>query len=150
TWGETGVAKVAARFESRCPFPTRFHCYRTGLGAENLEMFEALTRKGGGIFNCFSKADLPEAALAHRQECLQVERVSFEGGPAASDVVVAGRQAAVYPGGELVVAARTKGTGRTRLVIEGKYLGRKMVQEYSLDITGKGELAPRGWAEIAV
>jgi uncharacterized protein YfaP (DUF2135 family) len=150
TWGEADVATVVARFEARCPYPTRFHCYRTGLGAENLELFDALTRRGGGIFNCFTEADLPAAAVAHRRQCLQVEHVSLEGGPDASDVLVAGRRAAVYPGGELIVAARLKGTGRTKLVIEGTFLGRKVVQVYALDADGKGELAPRGWAEIAV
>jgi hypothetical protein len=73
-----------------------------------------------------------------------------EGGPAASDVLVAGRRAAVYPGGDLVVAARMKGTGPTRIVVQGRYQGRKIVQEYPVEITGTGELAPRGWAEIAV
>jgi von Willebrand factor type A domain/Vault protein inter-alpha-trypsin domain len=52
TWGNQDVTSLAARFERRSPFLTRFHCYRTGLGAENLELFETLTRKGGGIFNC--------------------------------------------------------------------------------------------------
>jgi hypothetical protein len=43
-----------------------------------------------------------------------------------------------------------KGTGPTRIVVEGQYQGRKVVQEYPVEITGTGELAPRGWAEIAV
>ena len=60
-----------SRASSRtCPFATRFHCYRTGLGADNLELFEALTRRGGGIFNCFTEADLAAAAVAHRQPVL--------------------------------------------------------------------------------
>src|SRR5262249_14521838 len=53
TWGEREVGPLVGRFEARCPFATRFHCYRTGLGAENLELFEALTRRGGGTFNCY-------------------------------------------------------------------------------------------------
>jgi hypothetical protein len=150
TWGEDNIASLVARFRRDCPFPTRFHCYRTGLGAENLELFEALTRTGGGVFNCFGEADLPAAARAHRRQCMQVERVAFKGGPAARDVLVAGRRAAVYPGGDLIVAARVKGAGRTKLVVEGTFLGRKLVQEFPLRITGAGELAPRGWGEIAV
>ncbi len=150
TWGEADVPTLAARFEGRSQMACRFHCYRTGLGAENLELFEALARKGGGIFNCFTPADLPAAAKAHRQQCLQVEKVSLDGGPAASDLLVAGRRAAVYPGGELIVAARLAGPGTIRLVVEGTFLGRKVVQVYQLDAKGDGELAPRGWAEIAV
>jgi hypothetical protein len=150
TWGETDAAALAARFESRCGFPCRFHCYRTGLAADNLELFEALTRKGGGIFNCFTEADLAAAAKAHRRECLQVERVHLEGGPAARDVLVAGRRAAVYPGGELIVAARMAGAGRAKIVLEGTFRGKRVVQEYPVEVVDKGELAPRGWAEIAV
>src|SRR5262249_17322067 len=86
----------------------------------------------------------------HRQQCLQVERVRLEGGPAASDVLVAGRKAAVYPGGELIVAAKLNRTGRTKVVVEGTFLGKRFVQEYPVEVTGSGELAPRGWAEIAV
>jgi hypothetical protein len=150
TWGDSDVASLIARFESRCPFATRFHCYRTGIGADNQELFDALTRRGGGVFNCFSEADLAAAAGAHRQQCLQVERVHFVGGPAVSDVLVAGRKAAVYPGGELIVAGRAEETGRSQLVVEGSFLGKKFVQEYPVEIAGSSELAARGWAETAV
>jgi hypothetical protein len=150
TWGESEVAPLVARFENRCPFATHFYCYRTGLGAENDELYEALTRRGGAIFNCFSEDDLPAAARAHQSECLQIERVNLVGGPTATDLLVGGRKAAVYPDGELVVATRVSGTGRARLVIEGVFQGQKVLQEYPLEITGAGELAPRGWAEVAV
>jgi hypothetical protein len=150
TWGETDVNTIAARFESRCLGPTRVHCYRTGLGADNLELFEALTRKGGGIFACYTEADLPATALAHRRQCWQIERVRFAGGPVVSDVLVAGRQAAVYPGGELIVAGRFQGTGKTQLLVEGRFQGQKFVQEYPVEVSAAGELASRGWAEIAV
>ena len=155
TWGADDVATLTARFEKRCPFSTRFHCYRTGLGAENLELFEALTRQGGGIFNCFGEADLATAAAAHRHHCLKVERVRFKDGPGASDVLVAGRRAAVYPGGELIVAARLAGTGKTRIVVEGKFQGKPLVQEFAIEVGGRGsgaqqEMAGRAWAEVAV
>jgi len=150
TWGEQEVGPLVARFEQRCPFPTRFHCYRTGLGADNLELYEALTRRGGGIFNCFTEANLKEAALGHRSQCLKIDRVRFAGAVEASDVVVAGRQAAVYPGGDLIVAAKMPKAGSTNLVVEGTFQGQKWVQVYPVEITGYSDLAPRGWGEIAV
>lgn len=150
TWGESDLGLLMARFDSRCPSPTRFHCYRTGLGADNAELFEALTRKGGGIFNCFTDADLTTAAQAHRHQCLQIDKVHFAGGPAASDVLVAGRRAALYPGGELIVAGRMAEPGRTQVVIEGTFQGEKVVYEYPLEVRSNGELAARGWGEIAV
>lgn len=150
TWGEPDVGTLVARFEGRSPFVTRFHCYRTGIGADNLELFEALTRRGGGTFNCFTEADLAAAAAAHRSQCFHVERVRLAGGPVARDLLVAGRKAAIYPGGELVVAARVEGTGAAQVVVEGVFLGKREVLEYPLEITTTSELAPRGWAEIAV
>jgi tetratricopeptide (TPR) repeat protein len=150
TWGEPDVAALVARFEQQCPYPTRFHCYRTGLGEENSELFEALTRRGGGVFQCYGEAEVEAAAQAHRSQCLQVQRVRFVGGPQASDVLVSGRRAAVYPGSELVVAARFNGTGRTTVLVEGEFAGQKMVQEFPLEVRSESELAPRAWAEIAV
>jgi tetratricopeptide (TPR) repeat protein len=149
TWGERGVGPLVTRFEERCHFLPRFHCYRTGLGAENLELFEALARRGGGVFNCFTEADVPAAARAHRHQCLQVERVSVVGDE-VSDLLVAGRRAAVYPGGDLVVAARVNGTGTFRVVLEGTFQGKPWKREYPVEVAGSGELAPRAWAEIAV
>jgi hypothetical protein len=150
TWGERQVSPLVAKFEQRCPLTTRFHCYRTGLGADNLELFEALARRGGGIYNCFDDNDIAAAALAHRSECLRIDNVHFSGGPAASDVLIAGRKGAVYPGGELLVGARMAKAGKTTLVVEGTFLGKKWAEEYPVVLDGYSDLAPRGWGEIAV
>jgi hypothetical protein len=150
TWGENETGTLVSRFEARCPNPTRFQCYRTGLGADNLELYTALTRRGGGIFNCFTAEDLAAAAKAHRSQCLQVQNIKFVGGPAASDVLIAGRRAAVYPGGDLVVAAKMNGTSKTQVLVEGTFLGQKYAQEYPIEVRGDSELASRGWGEIAV
>ncbi len=150
TWGEADASSLVSRFERRCPLNCRFHCYRTGLGAENSELAEALTRRGGGIFQCYGEADVPAAAVAHRHDCLVVRRVRFVGGPAAADVLVAGRKAAVYPNGDLVVAARFAQPGRTTLLVEGQYQGKDYVQEFPVEVGPSSELAPRAWAEVAV
>jgi tetratricopeptide (TPR) repeat protein len=150
TWGEPDVATLSARFDAACSFRTQFNCYRTGLGADNLELFESLTRKGGGIFNCYNEADLAAAALAHKHQCLQVDRVRFVGGPAVTDVMVAGRKAAVYPNGELVVVGKASTVGRATLMVEGMFQGEKFAEEYPIDLKPTGELAARGWAEVAV
>jgi tetratricopeptide (TPR) repeat protein len=150
TWGESDVAALVARFEQQCPYRAHFHCYRTGLGEENSELFEALTRRGGGVFQCYGEAEVEAAAKAHRSPCLQVQRVRFVGGPQASDVLVSGRRTAVYPGGELVVAARFNGSGRTTVLVEGEFAGQKVVQQFPLEVRSDSELAPRAWAEIAV
>jgi hypothetical protein len=102
------------------------------------------------VFHCFGEADVPAAARAHRRHCLQVRKVSVVGGVGASEVLVAGRKAAVYPGGELVVAARFNGAGRTTVVLEGTLQGKPAAEEFPLEVQDKSELAARGWAEVAV
>jgi hypothetical protein len=150
TWGDAEVGPLVSRFEGRCPFSTRFHCYRTGLGADNAELFDALTRRGGAIFDCFTELQVAAAAKAHRSQCFELEQVSLVGGPKASDMLVAGRKAAIYPGGEVIVAARVDNPGKTTLVLEGSFLGKRQKLEYPLEAGGRAELAPRGWAEVAV
>lgn len=150
TWGEPDVGPLVSRFESRCTFPVRFHCYRTGIGADNQELYNALTRKGGGTFNVLTEADLPHAAVAHRSQCLQVEQVRIMGDVGASEVLIAGRQGCVYPGGELVITGKLAKPGHAQIVVEGTYLGQKYSEEYPVEITGTGELAARGWGEVAV
>ena len=68
--------------------------------------------------NCYGDADLAAAAEAHRNQCLQIETIKFTGS-GVSDALVAGRKAAVYPGGELIVAARLAKPGHTHIVVEG-------------------------------
>jgi von Willebrand factor type A domain/Vault protein inter-alpha-trypsin domain len=150
TWGDSEPGPITARFESRCPYPTRFHCYRVGIGAENQELFAALTRKGGGVFNCFSEDDVASAAKAHRRQCMQIENIKFAGAATVSDVVTPGRKTAIYPDGELIVAARVNQPGKLQLILEGTFLGKKHVEELNIEVKSGAELAARGWAEIAV
>jgi hypothetical protein len=150
TWGEEDVTRLAGRFEKECPFPVRFHCYRTGLGQENTELFQALTRRGGGIFQCYGEAQVEATARAHRSQCLEVQSVRFEGIPTVSDVLIAGRQAALYPGGELILSARVQGMGPLKVILEGTFRGEKVRQEFPLEISYNSSLAPRAWGELAV
>jgi hypothetical protein len=150
TWGEADAAGLAARFEARCKRPVRWHCYRTGLGSENEELFAALTRRGGGTYRLAGADDLEAASLAHRSRCLLLDHVGFEGGPKASEVLVAGRRVAVHPGGELVIAGRFAEDGKTTLVVEGTLGGKKVKHRYPVEVGDDGQLAPRAWGELAV
>jgi hypothetical protein len=149
TWGQTEVAPLVARFRKRCPHVTRFFCYRTGLGEQNTELFEALTRDGGGVFQCFGEGEIAAAASTHRRQCLNVEQVRFTSGQ-PSEVLIAGRRAAVYPGGELIVAGQFAKPGKTRIVVEGRFQGQKFSQSFNAEVKEDGELAGRAWGEVAV
>jgi hypothetical protein len=150
TWGETAVAPVVARFRKRCPHPARFFCYRTGLGEENAELYDALTRDGGGTFQCYGEAEVAAAAKAHRRQCLLVEKVRFEGSIVAEEVLVAGRRSTVYPDGELVVTCHSPKPGKGKVVVEGTFAGQKFTQSFPVEVREDGELAGRGYGEVAV
>jgi hypothetical protein len=150
TWGNRDTATLVSHFEQHCKLPVRFNCYRIGLGAENQELFEALTHNGGNIVQCHSEEEIAAAGVAHRHHCLQISDIRIEGDPKASDLMIAGRQAAVYPGGEVIIAARLDRTGDAKIVLEGTYQGKQVHQEYSLTVDTSSMLAPRAWAEVAV
>lgn len=158
-WGERDADRMLAAFDQRASVETRFFCYRTGLGAENTELFDKLTRRGGGVFNVFNESMATEAALAHRRPCLVVDEVQVTdaNGTLAGDVVVAGRRASVYPGGELVVAWRDDSADAAALaaavyhvVVRGRLQGEVKELSFPVAANTAGELAPRAWAEIAV
>jgi len=109
-----------------------------------------LTRDGGGVFQCFGEEEVVSAATAHRRQCLQIERVSFAGDPDVSEVLVAGRRAAVYPGGELILAGQFKKACKTKVLLEGRFQGQKFSQSFAVEVKDDGELAARGWGEVAV
>ena len=150
TWGETDTNTIVSRYETNSPYPSRFYCYRVGMGAENAELFDALARNGGGVFNCLSEPELNPAAMAHRNLGFTVESIRFVGGPEASDVLLAGRKVTVHPGGELVVAARLDGPAKGKLLVDGKFQGDSMTLTFPLDSSSRSELAARAWAEVAV
>jgi hypothetical protein len=49
-----------------------------------------------------------------------------------------------------VLAARFSGKGKTKIVLEGTFQGQKVTQEFPVEVGDAGELAGRGWGEIAV
>jgi hypothetical protein len=148
--GETELPMVVSRMQARSPYRLRWHCYQMGLGEENGELFDLLTRHGGGVYRCGSDRDIPAAAVAHRRPCLTIEQLRFQGGPEARDVFVSGRRTAVYPGGELLVAARFERPGLTNVVLEGTIGSHRVIQRFPIEIGHQGVLAARGWGELAV
>lgn len=150
TWGETDVAPLVARFRKRCENPVRFFCYRTGIGDENAELFDALTRDGGGVFQCLGDAEVAAAAKAHRRQCLTIDRVTFDGEAPLKEKLVAGRRSAVYPDGELIVTGHVATPGKGKIVVEGWFAGSAFSQTFAVEVGTAGELAARGWAEVAV
>lgn len=153
--GETSAETLPGRFVAETPFAARFFAYRLGIGGDNVALYQALTRKGGAVFNCLTGAEVSACAVAHEAPGMSVDSVTIEGsgsdGAQVSDVLVAGRQATLFPGANLTLAARVAKPGAAIVHIKGIAPG-----VGPLDLTVpvllqvSGELAPRAWAEIAV
>jgi len=146
TWGRDDVETILRRFWRECRWDTRFFCYRTGVGAENIDLLRRLTMRGGGLFNCMSRDAIKSAAAAHNRRCLLIRELRVEG---AEDVLVAGGVAAVYPNGSLEVVGRA--TSQTvNITITGTLNGRQLVQKFTLRVKGETRLAARAWAQVAI
>ncbi len=153
SWGERDAETLVRRFRQTAGWQARFFAYRTGLGAENLELLRRLTADGG-IFNCLSESSIPACSTAHQAAGLRIERVQVvsrgERGGAVSDLVIAGGAATLTRGGELMLAGRIDREGPAELRIEGKVGARPQVLSYPIELRARGTLASRAWAEIAV
>ncbi|MHC4920738.1 MAG: VIT domain-containing protein [Planctomycetota bacterium] len=149
-WGKREASALATDLQDCALIRPRVFCYRTGISAENLTLFRKLTANGGGIFNVLTEAMAKKVGLAHRRPAFLVERVEVAG---ATDVLVAGRKPALFPGGEIVVAGRYADAAKQpgEVVLHGRFGGAEKSYRFPLQLDGaKGTLADRAWAEIAV
>ncbi len=151
TWGDSNVPAIAQRFATQTPFSSRFFAYRTGL-AENLALLGALSHTGA-IFNCLTPADVAACAVAHRSAGIvvdSVELVPSGNGAEAANLLVAGRQATLFPGATMTLAGQLVKPGAATVTVKGKSLGAPIEVDVPVTLQPKGILAPRAWAEIAV
>ncbi|MCB9616286.1 MAG: hypothetical protein H6721_00765 [Sandaracinus sp.] len=152
SWGERDADTLVRRFAARSPWQARFFAYRTGLGAENLELLRRLA-SSGGVFNCLSRSSLAGCATAHQQTGFFVERarlVDAQGTELGREVLIAGGAATLAEAGELLVAGRIERGDEGVLVLEGTRHGAPHVERHPVSLASRGELASRAWAEIAV
>ncbi len=153
-WGETAPETLLAEFNDQAPWQARFFSYRLGLGGDNPQLYQALTQSGGAVFNCEAAA-LQACGTAHQAAGLLLKSVTVVGTgdqPAqVADVVVAGSQATLFPGGSLSLALRLLAPGQAKVVVQGVVPGQgPLTVEIPVVLKPSGDLAPRAWAEIAV
>ena len=154
-WGDTGLSSLMGRYTDETPWQARFFSYRIGIGAENTALYQALAQGGGAVFNCEGGALVVTCATAHHGSGIVLQSVELlADGPTGAqfaDLVVAGRQATLFPGGTLMLAAQVVKPGAAKLVIKGTAPGiGPQTLILPLEVQPKGQLAPRAWAEIAI
>lgn len=149
-WGESQVDAVLAGFRRSSVWgATRFFAYKLGIGSENTSLYQRLVRKGGAVFTCLGRSEMARCATAHQRPALFIKQVNVEG-VNASEILVAGRQTSVYPGGAIEVAAQIAKVGQATFVVQGQLQGKPVTLRATVTLTPKGELAPRAWGELAV
>ncbi|MCA9520613.1 MAG: hypothetical protein KC609_06565, partial [Myxococcales bacterium] len=149
-WGSQNLDAIVGEFKRTSQWgQTRFFAYHFGLGSENLSLFRRVTRLGGAVFSCLGESELEKCATAHTKPSMTLEQVKIAG-IGAREILVSGRQVNVFPGSLLTVAARYEQDGVASVELVGRYLGKPHTVRFSLPVKARGDLAPRGWAEIAV
>lgn len=149
-WGNLQVDKILHRFQQKKPWKhVRFFAYQLGIGSENLGLLRQLVRQGGSIFPCLGQAEIVRCATAHNQASLFLERVEIEG-ISASQVLVAGRQTNVFPGGLIALGTQFQKSGAAKVHLIGQYQGKPFRQTYEISVQVQGDLGPRAWAELAI
>lgn len=149
-WGESQADAVLAAFQRKSVWKNpRFFAYQLGIGSENTALMQRLVRKGGALFSCLGRSELARCATAHQRKALFVEQVAVKG-VGASELLVAGRQTSVYPGGSLEVAAQIANAGKATFVVKGRLNGKPVTLRMSAKLGLSGELAARAWGELAV
>ncbi|MBR58271.1 MAG: hypothetical protein CMH54_09645 [Myxococcales bacterium] len=153
SWGDRSIDTMVQTLHNNAEYESRFFAYRTGIGADNMELFSALTRKGA-IFNCLGIDSVPACSTAHLSSGIMLESVTVESveGDTTSveDLLVAGRQATLFPGAELTIAGRLSSPGEANIRIMGSRNGEPVTLSIPASLHPQGQLAPRAWAEIAV
>ena len=149
-WGNTQIDQLLARFHKTKVWKnTRFFAYQTGIGSENLNLFRRLVRQGGALFPCLGRSELKRCATAHTKPAMFLEKVEVKG-VQAKQILVAGRQASIFPGGLLTVAAQHAKEGKAQIVLHGRFLNKKIQKTYNINLKAHGDLGPRAWGEMAV
>jgi hypothetical protein len=146
TWGESdlyAMSKSLGEGGTRALFG-----YQTGLAGTDVGALGHLARESGGaVFSVVGEAEIDKAAVAHRSRPWRIAEVKVEG---TSDILLAGRPKAVFPGQTLLLAGRgapPKGAS-VQLTVERD--GAKKTLSSALGPAVPSDLTPRVYGQIAV
>jgi tetratricopeptide (TPR) repeat protein len=144
TWGEGNVHALARTL--RAGKATLF-AYQTGLAGTDVAALAHLAREtGGAVFSVTGAAEVTRASTAHRARPWQLVEARLAG---ATDVMIAGRPSALFPGQTVTVVGRGAiGKGATlELVVEQG--GRRETVRTPLAAPLASPLTSRTYGQIA-
>jgi len=151
TWGERDpffISESLKAANQKHSFLNQLFTYRFGQAGENKLLLEHLVREiGGGSYYLDHDSDLQGLAKAHQLQPWTIQSIELAG---ASDILIAGRPKAVYPGQLLTFTGRASQTlGQSIGVSFSKGKQQRSV-EIPLQHRIDSQLAARTYGQIAV
>lgn len=145
TWGNQDMQTMLARLEA---YRVRaLFAYRTPRGTDNRVLNALTTATGGGVFAITDDTSIALAAKAHNERPWQIVDMN---GPGLSDILMLGRPTHLFPGQDLVIAARGELTGDdARLNIKVSRGGETKTMSLGLKMPVESTFAARIYGEIA-
>ncbi len=146
TWGESDRHAIAATLRS--PRVNALYAYTTGMAGTDRRMLSKLARDtGGAVFSVTGEAELDKAARAHRARPWHLDGVAVAGG---SDLMLAGRPLAIYPGQRLQLVGRGKVKLGAKVKLKLRRGGQRTTISTTLQRLVQSQLTPRTYGQIAV
>jgi hypothetical protein len=143
TWGESDAHAIAHSFAAAHRGP--IFAYNTGIAGTDTQMLASVTRAAGGaVFSVTGDSEVASASTAHKSRAWMISGVRAKGG---SDVVIAGRPMALFPGQSLAIAGRGAPDGAVEIDVEQG--GEKHTITIPTTNAIKSSQAPRAYGEIA-
>ncbi len=141
TWG-VELARTVARGLAAPVF-----AYASPFAGSDTRALEALAREtGGAVFSVSSDDEIRAAAVAHRSRPWTLRSVEVAG---CSDILIAGRPFALFPGQRLRIAGRGRPQAGDEIVLTLEQDGQTRTVRVPLDSPTPSALAARTYGEIA-
>jgi hypothetical protein len=147
TWGQSDPHALVKALRGGAAGP--LFAYATGLAGTDSHLMAHLARESGGaVFSVVGEAEVAKAATAHRTRPWEIIDVKIDGG---SDLLVAGRPRAIFPGQNLLVVGRgTPGNQQPEVVLTLRQGAKQETARTQLASGVPSELAPRAYGQVAV
>lgn len=143
TWGESDLYAISnAIGKGHALF-----AYQTGLAGTDVGMLNHLARESGGaVFSVVGESEIEKAATAHRSKPWRLVDIKIAG---ISDVLIAGRPKAIFPGQALLAAGRGTPAAGAEMILMIERDGEKKTVKSSIGKEIASELTPRLYGQIA-
>ena len=146
TWGESDRNAMAATLDGSAA--RALFAYTTGMAGTDRRTLALLARqRGGAVFSVAGEAELGAAARAHRQRPWHLHGLTLQGG---TDLMLAGRPAAIYPGQQLRLVGRGKVSGGVKVVLSLRQGGKQRQVTTHITRGRVSQLTPRTYGQVAV